>query len=93
MTVYRGVVKGNTVVLSGPVDLPDGAEVEVRPIAPAPETAEERAREEEFLRHLLASGRISSLPTGEPDPPGMDRTPIEVLSGPPVSQTIIQERR
>jgi hypothetical protein len=80
-------------VLSGPVDLPDGAEVEVRPIAPAPASPEDRAREDAFLQHLLASRRISALPTGEPDPPGMDRSPIEILSGPPVSQTIIEERR
>jgi hypothetical protein len=31
VTTYRGVVKGNIVVIEGPVDLPDGAEVEVRP--------------------------------------------------------------
>jgi hypothetical protein len=92
MTVYRGVVKGNTVLFEEPVDLPDGIAVEVRPISM---TAEDEgwAREETFQRYLLETGFISRLPTFEPDPPGLDRTPIPILSGPPVSQTIIEERR
>ena len=93
MTVYRGVVKGDTVVLSGPVDLPDGAEVEVRPVALPLTAEEERVREEEFQQSLVQRGLLTRIRRPQPDPPGTDRTPVPILSGPPVSQTIIEERR
>jgi len=54
MAVYRGVIRGNTVVLSGPVELPEGAEVEVRPVTPPPASAEDRAR-----------GGVPSFPAGK----------------------------
>jgi hypothetical protein len=54
MAVYRGVVKGNTVVLEESAELPDGAVVEVRAVATP--LQEKREREEAFLRHLLESG-------------------------------------
>jgi hypothetical protein len=90
MAVYRGVVKGNTVVLEESSGLPDGAIVEVRAVARSLE--EEREREEAFLRHLLEIGMTTRIPQRLPDPPGLDRTLIE-LDGPPLSQTIIEERR
>jgi hypothetical protein len=93
MAVYRGVVKGNTVVFEAPVDLADGTDVEVHVVKRGTDAEDEREREEAFLQHLLDVGLISRLPTREPDPPGMDRTPIEILDGPLVSQTIIEERR
>jgi hypothetical protein len=93
MTVYRGVIKDKTVVFEEPVDLADGVEVEVHVIDNAPNLDDEQACERAFLQHLLDVGLISHLPTGEPDPPGLDRTPIEILDGPPESQTIIEERR
>ena len=43
--VYRGVMKGNTVVLDEPVSLPDGTVVEVRAVAESVE--DEREREED----------------------------------------------
>jgi len=45
--------------------------------------------EEEFEEMLLARGVIRSRPTRQPRPPW---TPI-VISGPPLSQTIIEDRR
>jgi hypothetical protein len=92
MAVYRGVVKGNIVLLDEPVDLADGVVVEVRPMFPPPATPEEREREAAFSRRLLELGLIKSIPTWEPDPPGLDRTPIQI-EGRPVSETIIEERR
>ena len=92
MVVYRGVVKGRIVELIEPADLPDGSQVEVRPVFPLPATPEERAQEEAFSRHLLGVGMISRLPTREPDPPGTDRTPIQIEGG-PLSEQIIEERR
>ena len=98
MPVYRGIVKGNVVVFTEPAGLPDGAEVEVRVVLaveaspPDAMSADERAREDAFERRLLARGLISGIPIREPDPPWIDRTAIDV-DGPPLSQTIIEERR
>ncbi|MGE0540227.1 MAG: hypothetical protein AB7R89_08595 [Dehalococcoidia bacterium] len=50
------------------------------------------AREDAFERHLLEIGVIKRIPSRLPDPPGLDRTLVE-LDGPPLSQTIIEERR
>jgi hypothetical protein len=96
VTMYRGVVRDNTVIFDEPVRLPDGMEVEVRPLVPEmppPGTATETERGQAFRRYLLETGLLSHVPTGEPDPPGLDRTPIEIVDGPPLSQTIIEERR
>lgn len=92
MVVYRGVVKGNTVVFEEPVDLADGTDVEVRPVVPANDEADESAREDEFEQHLLKIGMIGRIPPGLPDPPGLDRSLVE-LEGPPLSQMTIDERR
>ena len=97
MPVYRGVVQGAVVVLTDPVDLADGTVVEVRPVAPAPEAVPDeldvKEREAAFKRYLLSTGVISSLPTHEPDPLGMDRTPVELTLGPLASELVIEERR
>ena len=45
--------------------------------------------EEEFETMLLEQGKLVARPTREPRPPW---TPIEI-SGPPLSQTIIEDRR
>jgi hypothetical protein len=45
--------------------------------------------EEEFETMLLEQGKLVSRPTREPRPPW---TPIKI-SGPPLSQTIIEDRR
>lgn len=92
MQVYRGVVKGKTVVLDEPIDLPDGTVVEVQPVYPPPATPEEQAQEEAFSQYLLEIGLIKRIPTRKPDPPGIDRTPIQI-TGRPLSEWIIEERR
>ena len=95
MRVIHGVVKDGQIVLDDGMWLPDGMEVQViliPPKVPVPEEATEAEREEFFRRYLLATGKVSRLPTREPDPPGLDRTPVEI-EGPPVSETLIQERR
>ena len=92
MAVYRGVVKGNVVILTEPADLADGSIVEVRVLDPATEELDEEAREAAFEQHLLDIGFIRRIPTLEPDPPGMDRTPVQV-TGRPISELIIEERR
>lgn len=93
MVVYRGVVKGNTVVFEEPFDLADGVEVEVRPIVVIGDDADEAAREEAFKQHLVEAGLLDRIRRPQPDPPGMERRPIPILAGPPVSQTLIEDRR
>jgi hypothetical protein len=92
MTVYRGVVRGNAVVLDEPAGLADGTVVEVRALAEPPTEPDERAREAIFLRSLLEKGVIRAIPPRLPDPPELERTLLAV-DGPPVSQTLIEERR
>jgi len=95
MRVIHGVVKDGQIVLDDGMWLPEGMEVQVMlvpPEMPAPGEASEAEREEVFLHRLFAEGKISRLPTGEPDPPGLDRTPVK-LEGPPLSETLIKDRR
>jgi hypothetical protein len=92
MAVFRGVVKGNTVVFEEPVDLADGTDVEVRPVVPPNDDTDQSAREDAFEQHLLEIGMIGRIPPGLPDPPGLDRSLVE-LEGPPLSKMIIEERR
>ncbi len=93
MAVYRGVVKGNTVIFDGPADLADGTVVEVRPIPNDEPGGDEADQEEAFKQHLVQIGLLKEIRRPQPDPPGTDRTPIPILDGPPVSETIIEERR
>ena len=92
MAVYRGVVKGNTVVFEEPVDLADGTDVEVRSVVPPKDDVDESAREDAFEQHLLEIGMIRRIPQSLPDPPGLDRSRVE-LDGPPLSEMITRERR
>lgn len=49
--------------------------------------------EEEFAQSLVEQGLVSSLPAADAPPlPPTNRQPITV-QGPPVSQTILEERR
>jgi hypothetical protein len=92
MAVYRGVVKGNTVVLEGPADLADGTVVEVRPVGDSIHADDMAVREEAFKQHLHDIGLLRVIRRPQPDAPDIDRTPVPILSGPPVSETIIEER-
>ena len=97
MSAYRGVVQGNVIILTEPADLAEGTAVEVRVVQPAPGAAPDetdlKAREEAFKQYLLRAGIITRLPSGEPDPPGMDRTPVQLTPGPLASELVIEERR
>lgn len=48
--------------------------------------------EEEFARHLLAKGIISSIPTGETDEE-FDDFELIAVEGEPLSEMIVRERR
>ena len=65
----------------------DAEEESEHPAAPQPMT------DEEFRQHLLRTGRISQLPTGDWKGRRDDAWKPIPVEGEPVSQTIIRERR
>ena len=83
MVVHRGVVRGNTIILSEPADLPDGAEVEVR--------LTDAACEDAFERRLYEVGLLGPNIVETPSR-SVSFEPLR-LDGEPVSETIIWERR
>ena len=92
MVIYRGVVKDGVVVLPDDADLPDGQQVEVRIVPVSPEGTWDDERERRFVLHLREAGYLSSPEGPAPDQAEDDFAPIEV-SGIPLSQMIIEERR
>lgn len=92
MTVYRGIVRGNRVVLPEGVHLADGlvVEVDVAPVSHQERSDEERERS--FVQGLEESGVVGRREPVALDEAEDDFTPIEV-SGTPLSQMIIEERR
>lgn len=90
MAVYSGVVKDNVIVLPDGVQLEEGTEVEVRPVASngtEPETPEQL-----FKRKLREAGLVLNFPDPSQRPTRKERRPIKA-KGKPLSQTIIEERR
>ncbi len=59
---------------------------------PADPTSQEKLAEEAFKQHLLASGLVSRLPSSLDMGADEEDAPITV-SGEPVSETILRERR
>jgi hypothetical protein len=83
----KGIYDGEQVQLTAPLDIPPYTEVEVL----VPEQVFNRvSRLHQFHQELLKSGRITGTPTRKPNQ--SDFEPISV-SGKPVSETIIEERR
>jgi hypothetical protein len=97
MPTYRGIVKGNVVVLPESVELVDGQRVEVRVVVldgalTGDDGPEPRDPIDEIRQHLVEMGLLSEIRRpGEIEPPG-DRRPIKVR-GKPLSQVILDERR
>jgi hypothetical protein len=90
MPVYRGVVKGNVVLLPEGADLADGATVEVRLIAAGSE-ADADGTERLFERRLIELGLLAEPRRRQPRPVD-DRAAVSVR-GRPLSEDIIEERR
>lgn len=92
MTIYRGMVKGNVVVLPPEAQLADGSIVEVRLAQPAPEAVAEDIADQQVQAALVAAGLLKAV-----QPLGARAVvvgrPLLHISGPPVSETIIAERR
>ena len=85
MTKIKGVYDGKHVRLLEPVYLTPGTPVEVL----IPESAREESREQAFLERLAEEGLLLIKEVSRPE-----EAPFELVSieGPPLSQTIIEER-
>jgi hypothetical protein len=92
MSVYRGVVRGNVIVLRDDVRLADGTTVEVRIIRTAAGPSQRSHSEDAFEQQLLESGLITEINAAPGLAPAGDRAPVEV-QGRPLSEVIIDERR
>jgi len=84
MLRVKGVYDGSKVILSEPLPLPPNSAVEVLILHPSTDT------EAAYWQQLLGQGLIKEI---RPQPAeGQDFTPVHV-TGTPISQTIIEERR
>ena len=90
--VYYGVVKGNVVLLPEGVQLSEGLRVEIRAAGAEAQAPDEAAAEALFLADLQAAGLLLQIPPGSAPQPVVDRRPIRI-SGPPLSQAVIEDRR
>ena len=84
MLRVKGIYNGKTITLLEPLALPKNTAVEVLIAEPEPEP------EQLYRQRLLTLGLIKERPGVPADT--TPYTPIQV-SGPPLSQTIIEERR
>ncbi|MBI4673450.1 MAG: hypothetical protein HY741_17495 [Chloroflexi bacterium] len=89
--IYYGVVKGNTIVMPAGAHLTEGSTVEVRPMVQAP-PAKQDEKEMLFKQRLLAMGLIKEIKMPRRYVLRGNRKPIRV-SGKPLSETIVEERR
>ena len=86
MTKIKGVYDGKHVRLLEPVHLTPDTPVEVL----IPESAGEESQERAFLERLAKEGLLLAEEGSWPEEAPFEAIPIE---GPPLSQTIIEERR
>jgi len=86
MTKIKGIYDGKHVPLLEPVHLTPDTPVEVL----IPESAGEGRQEQAFLERLVKEGLLLAKEVSWPEEAPLESVPIE---GPPLSQTIIAERR
>ncbi|TEU14705.1 MAG: hypothetical protein E3J21_15055 [Anaerolineales bacterium] len=86
MVKIKGVYDGEHVRLLEPVHLIPDTPVEVL----IPESAGEESQERAFLERLVEEGLLLAKEVSWPEEAPFEPVPIE---GPPLSQTIIEERR
>lgn len=91
MTIYYGIVKGRTIVLSDPTQFEEGTVVEVRPITGRGDGAELES-DLQMQQALFQAGLVDTVSEPGDSPVAPDPLPLRI-SGPPVSETIIAERR
>jgi hypothetical protein len=86
MVKIKGIYDGEYVRLLEPVHLVPDTPVEVL----IPELAEEESQEQAFLERLVTEGLLLAKEVSWPEEAPFEPVPIE---GPPLSRTIIEERR
>ena len=86
MIKIKGVYDGEHIRLLEPVHLVPDTPVEVL----IPESAGEESQERAFLERLIEEGLLLAKEVSWPEEAPFEPVPIE---GPPLSQTIIEERR
>jgi len=86
MVKIKGVYGGKHVRLLEPVHLTPDTPVEVL----IPELAGEESREQAFLERLAEEGLLLAKEVARPEEAPFEPVPIK---GPPLSQTMIEERR
>lgn len=90
--VYYGVVKGKTVILPDEVQLIEGSVVTIKgPVADL-EQVPVALREALFWRYMAETGQIAAPKQALTPRASEDFEPIRV-TGKPLSETIIEERR
>lgn len=90
MSVIYGTVRGGVVQLPAEAGLAEGSRVEVRP-ADWP-TAEEIEEDRRMQEALVRAGLLTEIKPLDRRSPYPDPPPI-IVKGPPISQTIMEERR
>jgi hypothetical protein len=91
--VYRSSVHNGLIRVPDGAALADGIEVDIYCLDAEEDTeALDVSPTEQVKQALLRAGLLTRIARPQPDPPGVDRTPIEV-AGEPVSEMIIRERR
>lgn len=92
MSIYRGVVRNNAIVLVGDVHLREGAEVEIvvddTGMAPGSHADPELS----FQLAMVAAGLLTGAPLRRSAPPDWDYSPV-VAPGKPLSEIIVDDRR
>ncbi len=90
MPSYRGIVKGNVVVLPEDAELADGQVVEVYVPPSESEQSIEWSPEQRLKRRLIELGLVREAAVVPPGPAGDDWTPIEV-TGKPLSEHVLED--
>jgi hypothetical protein len=92
VSVYRGIVKGKTVVLPADAQLAEGSVVEIRVITTELESATDDVGDQAVQAALVTTGILRRMqPLGAKS--AVTERPLLRVEGPPVSETIISERR
>ena len=91
MNVIYGTVKQNMIQLPEGVQLSDGTQVEIRPRQPERDSQQEKEAEMHFKEHLLKIGVLSHI--AKPSSATRRKFKPVIISGPPLSEQIIADRR
>ncbi len=92
MPTYRGIVKGNVVVLPEDAELAEGQVVEVYVPPSESEQLVASSPEQRLKRRLIELDLVRESAVAAQEPADNDRIPIEV-TGKPLSEYVVEDRR